>query len=122
MRKALMALMALVLVASLPTGALAQGQVLGLGLAKSSVLSGQVRALSEEELDQTSCAGLPVLLVYYGVRVVGGAIIGGAAGAAISYHNKGYIDWDYVAIAAAAGAVNGAFSGLTGRLFPPPPR
>jgi len=101
-----MALMALVLVASLPTGALAQGQVLGLGLAKSSVLSGQVRALSEEELDQTSCAGLPVLLVYYGVRVVGGAIIGGAAGAAISYHNKGYIDWDYVAIAAAAGAVN----------------
>lgn len=119
MRKALMVLMALVLVASLPTGALAQGQVLGLGLANSSVLSGQVRVLSEKELDQSSGTGL---FVYYGVRVVGGAIIGGAAGAAISYHNKGYIDWDYVAIAAAAGAVNGAFSGLTGRLFPPPPR
>lgn len=50
MRKVLMVLMTLALVAALPTGALAQGQVLGLAMFKTESLHGQAQPLSEQEL------------------------------------------------------------------------
>lgn len=128
MRKALMVLMALVLVASLPTGALAQGQVLGLGVKQAGAKP--YESLLDDGMLELVEGGNPALAVAlvvvgrflarkaveYGSRALSGAAGGvtyeGSAQLAHTIRSgQSQFNVGDLGRAAAVGAVAGAFGG-----------